>query len=153
MVIASSDRLWTSMGISRGFKTDPQIHTSTLPAQDALDFWVHSLVTTSQNIFSLKKWTILGATSITENLSIFYQTKRDQPNPCHVTYCWPVLGWVVVVQCGPMRDRPDYGELDIPACDAHAIPTHLITSNYIGSNCSNFSTPHPMPMFGHYDGL
>ena len=26
------------------------------------------------------------------------------------------------VQWGAMRDRSDYGELGIPACDAHAIP-------------------------------
>ena len=27
--------------------------------------------------------------------------------------------------CWPMRDRGDYGELDIPACDPHAVPNLL----------------------------
>ena len=36
-----------------------------------------------------------------------------------------LCSWGGVVQCRPMRDRGDYGELDIPACDAHAIPVLL----------------------------
>ena len=58
-----------------------------------------------------------------ENLSTVNQIKRGQQSMS----CYLLLpcSWVGVVQRRPMRDRGDYGELDIPACDPHAVPNLL----------------------------